>query len=404
MPHELVVLMARLERVIDKFRIKKEAQTRAQERALESVKRGLVEQDVKKIFTILKRVRGKFDLEKGDTSVWRDYVIEAVKTFKSQIKRTNLKPPIPIQIHTIENAYNVLPSEKAPLHRATFTIVQGVDALILPKSRLANNSIMQVASQFNFLESKTVRHTAIDKYIDDVTQGPRASLSTLSSLLLRHASFKSKDPNAGFFINTNCYDGGYFMPWRLTNERQAGILAQTNRNIGQLNILAQWGIPDTDAAQKLIETPNDHDTTHPEDWDEYGIPNTCSCKLLQIFTAAPSYQDAAEPPAANSNGHKLCLLLVTSQYRAIAQIAAIRSTHTQDRVPLHLTLVGQGALKNRGSVMVAAFQTVYDTIIGFPVDVYLHGYTADDVTSIRANVPRSLGTLTTMHADAFFSA
>ena len=59
----------------------------------------------------------------------------------------------------------------------------------------------------------------------------------------------------------------------------------------------------------------------------------------------------------------------------MAQLAALRSlipgTH---RVPLHLTLVGQGVFKNPPSVLQNALRVVLDIVQFYNVDVYIHGF------------------------------
>ena len=56
-------------------------------------------------------------------------------------------------------------------------------------------------------------------------------------------------------------------------------------------------------------------------------------------------------PQVTKTGEAICKMLVTAQYRAVAQIAAMRSVTTSESVSLHLTLVGQGAFNNPENVM-----------------------------------------------------
>ena len=163
------------------------------------------------------------------------------------------------------------------------------------------------------------------------------------------------------------------MPYMLFNEQQRDVLFRLKSKIDELNILAQWGIPDTGD----------------------------STSLMQVFTAAPSYQ-GSEEPLPESVGCKLCTMLVEAQYRAIAQIAVLRSMHIQDTVPLHLTLVGQGVFKNPPIVMESAFKAVYDTVKKFNVKVYFHGFSELDVTKIRDGFKFTGITLPIINRDDFF--
>ena len=95
-----------------------------------------------------------------------------------------------------------------------------------------------------------------------------------------------------------------------------------------------------------------------------------------------------EPPDPGSYGEKICTVLVEAQYRAIAQIAAMRSLRTKgERVNLHLTLVGQGAFNNPQSVLKSALKAVYETVSYFDVDVFIHGFSDSDVKKIDKSLP-----------------
>jgi hypothetical protein len=324
---------------------------------------------------------------KGENNkeIWKIYVEKAVKIIYTELNvfsRYNNQSfsPKSFSIAEINNKINSerlftlrLAHLRSPRREsATFHIVQGVDALILSSSdKYAENSIIQVASQFNFLESKTENYTGIEKYIEDQTQGPRASLGSLAALMIRDFYFRDKDNNADFFIFSGCYSGGYFMPYLKNKTEQNRIYRALKTNIGNLRILAQWGIP------------------------YKGRP-----PLLQIFTAAPSYQDSRTPDPG-SVGEKICQLLVEAQYRAVAQIAVMRSLVLGGRVNLHLTLVGQGAFNNPETVLKSALKAVHKTVACYNVDVYIHGYGDNDVKKISRNLP--LDNINTITKDEFFA-
>lgn len=375
---DLMLLVSRLLDVIERIPLSVRISSRAQDKGLDLIIMGTVHPDVEHINKLLEPLRKKFKLDGGNKDQWSSYLREAFDTFKSRIPKLRLSPPLPVSINAIDSRYRRMCSSglagmsgrKGP----RFFTVRGVDALILPRSPRARNAIVQVASQFNFLESENVYHNDILNYIKDMTQGPRASMGSLSALLLRDAFFRFSDPNAGFFVDTDCYKTGYFMPYQLSYKDQQRILFRLRQNIGDLLILAQWGIPDTGDSE-----------------------------MLQVFTAAPSYQGESGPPSPNSPGHGLCTLLVEAQYRAIAQIAALRSVEIGKNVPLHLTLVGQGAFKNPPGVMRDAFQAVYETVNGFDVTVYFHGFNDSDIKTITDNIPAELGTPPIIETREFFN-
>jgi hypothetical protein len=359
------------------------ASSRKQKRFIDDVMNGTIDSSVIRINDILRHLRRRFDLQSGDNTVWESYITAALTAIETHLNdRVTLKTPTPLPIDVINNTFQNLNIDNPGT--ASFHIVQGVDAIVLPNSRLATNAVIQVASQFNFLESKTPKNSKLIEYIHDPTQGPRASLSSLAALYLRNFFFKHRDPNAHFFNditqdmtkNLPMYEGGYFMPYRMSLRQQSNFTTLLRNNIRNLNILAQWGFPEVGDQRNSI---------------------------LQVFTAAPSYQDEATP-LEGSHAAEICTILVEAQYRAISQIAATRSFMKRTRVPLHLTLVGQGAFNNPPSVMRAALNAVYDTVSRFDVDVYIHGYSKTDVELIHRSVPTQMRTdYTFMDKDTFFA-
>ena len=231
-----------------------------------------------------------------------------------------------------------------------FYLVKGVDAARFPQSPLADNSIQQVASQFNFLESQTNDYSEITTYHDDPTQGPKASLACLSSLILRDHQYKPPINSQPIFNeNYNAYLNGYLEPTSIPNtlEIRNKFLAQIENKIGELNVLAQWTQPNPSFNK--------------------------NSKILQVFCAAPSFQNS-ETPKIYTISEKLTTLLVVAEYKAICQIAALLSTKQNKRINLHLTLVGQGAFNNPLYTLQKAFEAVRDTLDGCNVNVYIHAY------------------------------
>ena len=357
---------------------------RSDQYTLDRVLNGVVHPIVLRIDSILRTLHSE-NLTTGDYSEWRAYVENAVTLVESKQILSNessrfYNTPVPFELRFIEKRFEQHRNRKTTTvqtENATFCIVQGVDALTLPISRFTKDAIVQVASQFNFLESKTPTHCNITEYIDDRTQGPRASLGSLAALIVRDSYLSTIDKNAEFFrlvMAKKCYSGGYFMPYALSQHDQTIVYASLINHKNRLNILAQWGKSDLGS--------------HP---------------ILQIFTAAPSYQDA-DPPETGSTGEQICILLVEAQYRAVAQIAAMRSLVSGTRVSLHLTLVGQGAFNNPPSVLASALRAVYETVRYFEVDVFIHGYSDSDVEKIEHSLPTGVqGFIRKMTKEYFFS-
>ena len=87
-------------------------------------------------------------------------------------------------------------------------------------------------------------------------------------------------------------------------------------------------------------------------------------------------------PEASSAVGEICDVLVSRQYGALGELAALRSKETGQHVPLHVSLVGQGAFNNPREVMSKSFALLLSAVRGFDVSVYFHGYGDEDVTII----------------------
>lgn len=302
---------------------------------------------------------------KDRIKVYENKIVKAAKKLKSTT------------VHKIDKEYNKL----VKIHSSStgnFIIVKGVNVLEIAKSRLAIDSIMQVASQFNFLESTNTNYMDITKYIHDKTQGPLASIASLEALILRdNAVSKQKifGQQDGIFKDIpNIYKNGYLMPWRIPNGKEKEkILQKITENQGKLEILAQKSKPE--------------------------LGNGIS--LTQVFSAAPSFQ-GYRIPLKNSLDDKFCMLLVPLQYACIAKLAAIQSVATGKRVNVHLTLIGQGFFQNRQEVINSAMAEIYKYINGFNIDVYIHAFTDFDITIAKQSLKNNNIFYSEMNDEEFF--
>ena len=305
-----------------------------------------------------------------DTALWLSYVNNALTRIQQKTDLIIQKPE-GIPIACIEERF--LPYAKHRVGKASFHIVQGVDAKLLPLAPSAHHAVVQVASQFNFLESLGPYYMPILQYFQDMTQGPQASLGSLAALFVRDHAFRGANPQPLFaHLPPSQYQHGYLYPQEMSPDEQHKFLSLLQEEGGQLRILAQWGIPEL----------------------ARGKP------MLQVFTAAPSYQRPKDAPREDSLEVLICNLLVVPQYTAIAQLAALRSLFIP-RVPLHLTLVGQGVFKNPRSVLQNALSAVLDTVRFYNVDVYIHGFSTDDVIKIKEALPPSLHGIPTLSESQF---
>ena len=303
---------------------------------------------------------------KDKIKVYEINIVKAAKNLKSTT------------VHKIDKEYNKL-IKISSKPSVNFIIVKGVNVLEIAKSKLAIDSIMQVASQFNFLESINTNYMDITNYINDKTQGPLSSITSLEALILRDnavAKQKILGQQEGIFKNIpNIYKNGYLMPWRIYDEKEKEkILQKITKNKGKLEILAQKSKP---------ELGN-------------GILFT------QVFTAAPSFQ-GYHTPIKNSLDDKFCMLLVPLQYACIAKLAAIQSVATGKRVNIHLTLIGQGVFQNRQEVINSAIAELYKYINGYNIDVYIHAFKEFDITIAKQSLKNNKICYSEMTNEDFFA-
>lgn len=235
-------------------------------------------------------------------------------------------------------------------------IIMGIDALHLASMDIAKNGVLQVASQFNFLESTSNAYTPISEYSNDWTQGPRASLSVPASLVIRDFQFEKSDPSVGFFVSSNAnYRGGYYVPSPFVREAFNEYL-EISQNIEDLPILVQDGF---DSLSNNLVT--------------------------QIFCAAPSFQNAKAPDETSIQA-LICNTLMSAQYEAAARVAVHKSLVTKAEVPLHLTLVGQGAFNNNKSAIMNGISKVISIIGSHNVKVYIHVYGQNDFDKLPVEI------------------
>ena len=235
-------------------------------------------------------------------------------------------------------------------------VFQGVDAFLFGQGRpeYTKNSMQQVASQFNFLESPSTEHNPMYRYFADQTQGPYASLGCPGALAARNSFYRDRDdlvvqPFFSYFPES--YKKGYFEPSLIPPAKLQKSLDYCLSRVGSLAMLAQQG--------RSVFGP----------------------QIVQVFAAAPSFQ-GEEMPASSSAVGKICDVLVSHQYGALGELAALHSMETRQHVPLHVSLVGQGAFNNPREVMSNSFARLLSAVRGFNVSVYFHGYGKRDVNII----------------------
>jgi hypothetical protein len=315
----------------------------------------------------------------GRTSDWiQDTFGKSEAQIVGELKNA---PALPTwNLLSIDEAFLAAKTKTPPESAATlptFFLVKGLSVNYLHDYPQGKNAILQLASQFNFLESPSTSKTNVLNYLGDYTQGPQGSIEAAAAALHRtalegegkllHALHNVLSGDVSAY-----YTNGYFEPHKISDAEQNNLLTHIKANLKKMTILPQWATCEASGANQL-----------------------------QVFSAAPSYQGAPSP-AAGSFGAQLCDELVSAQYEAIAKLAVIRSVSTGGEVPVHFTLVGQGAFNNPASVMANSFKKVAQIVKGYnKIKVYIHGYGAQDQAKIRALVDPTFFTLQELTKEEF---
>ena len=303
------------------------------------------------------------------------YGVSAVlRTFEDKSTKGALHP---VGLGKILQCHSERKAAAPPLVR----IVQGVDAFQFGRGKpeFVDNSLLQVASQFNFLESASSAHMALQHYAHDRTQGPQASLGCPGMLAQRNAIFKRKgdlDIQPFFAGLKGAYKGGYFTPNDIGDADLQRASNYVSKNWKHLKVLVQSG-------RTLFGT-----------------------KTTQVFMAAPSFQGEGTPSIETALGD-ICNVTVSRQYEAMGALAAMQSEATGRRANLHVTMVGQGAFNNPPEVLKTSFSRLLQAVRGYDVALYVHAWTPDDARKAAAALsgalsPSQLARVPTLPAAAFY--
>ena len=205
----------------------------------------------------------------------------------------------------------------------------------------------------------------------DKTQGPLGSLQSTAACKHREAAFlKGKVQDSIKTLLEDCivdegtrktpilelypdlYKEGYFAVQVVGRESREHLQILDDfikNNIGRLKFNSQWAMCEGTGR-----------------------------KQLHAFTAAPVFGDQYETINWQDDFENkdlymsICKTLVNAQYKALAQVAAIRSVQTGKTSKMHVYQIGQGAFYNPPEIMDEVLTTINSELAGFDVDVVLH--------------------------------
>ncbi len=293
---------------------------------------------------------------------------------------SRLAPPPTWTINEINQSYRQARSKEQTNQKENHSkpdiyIVHNVNMGELHKYPLGEDAIVQLASQFNWLESPSNQIVPVSSYPYDPTQGPTVAIETAAATLYRHAMVSNgKLQNALDNLlpkNFSFYKNGYLELASMNNTQCPHVLEQITENIGSLRILPQWVINESSGIYQL-----------------------------HVLSSAPSFQGRVIPKK-DSCANAISRKLVIEQYTAIAKIAVIRSHVADKPVALHLTLVGQGVFNNHPSVAEEAIIEAIKVTQSMPVSIYLHIFQDSIKTDYLINILRRQFTISEVTAERF---
>lgn len=275
--------------------------------------------------------------------------------------------PLPnFSIEDMQNAKNNIVSKGK--NKVQFVLCPNLDAMKLHETEeCRDGDIVNLASQFNALESVSNEPTAVKYWYLDETQGPYCALQSIAATKHREAAhLQNKLVDGLKEALDHCkidgkpitekypylYKGGYLEMMEITDEndmKQFLDFLENKENLAKyMKVLMQW--VQCEGTGK---------------------------KQLQFFTAAPSFQGYSRTIWDSKSNimnlrRQACVKLVEIQYRAMAQAAAIISAESGKNVRLHVTMIGHGVFNNPPETVSAAIKALNEELQGVNATVFLH--------------------------------
>lgn len=206
------------------------------------------------------------------------------------------------------------------------------------QARAGAGTLFQVASQFNCLEAPGPAVVRVASYLQDSTQGPRASISALPGTLLRH--YRAPDGRGGRFVQT--HDGpqvellAEVCGQGLARVRNGYLTADQIRDPAAFVAALERGF-------ETIRVGVHHDVEVVLGHDWAGAVEGGPRQIGQVFTSTLA-ADSYGPLTGDLLG--VCRLLLRAAYLGTLLAAAARA----DRRVV-LTLIGGGVFGNPGPLI-----------------------------------------------------
>jgi hypothetical protein len=242
-----------------------------------------------------------------------------------------------------------------------------------------SNTLFQVASQFNCLESPGQHVTAVMNYFSDLTQGPRASISAFPATLLRH--YRAPDADGTKFVQH-------------TNGKQVDLLKDACPGIVRNGYFTGKGLQDPQAAAQALEANFDkikigiHDGAQVVlgyNWDG-GVAASDTRLITQVFTSTVA--------AGGYDGHinlgESAFNRASVQLLRAAYLGTILTAVALGHRKVLLTLIGGGVFRNPIRDIWNAIQWAIEETkpyLSADLEIFLNGYSPGRLISLDELIP-----------------
>ena len=358
-----------------------------EEKLLEFIKNPKISEAAEKAFEIsnktVKKVKGNDHMKAVDEL--SSYNTKSSEGSKTEIEKIFYDAcsngDLPIGDYTLKNLNNIAQSfNKGANGEEKFYFYKYLDALEIHNEEniFSDGDVVNLASQFNAMESPSNNYVApVKSWPHDYTQGPRCALQSIEACKHREAAqLQGKLTDALKDLLNECvtengekmtekypslYKNGYLEPQRITDNKdleQFRDFICNEKNIEKMKLLSQW--VKCEGSEKM---------------------------QLQVFSAAPNFGIKYWGSQLSYRDELLkecCMKLIEVQYKALAQVAAMRADISGKRVGLHVTMIGNGVFSNPKDTIRVALKALKENLAGHNVNVYLHCY-KDNIWEDYAN-------------------
>ena len=233
------------------------------------------------------------------------------------------------------------------------------------QARSGDDTLFQVASQFNCLESPGPYVTEVSNYFHDPTQGPRASVAAFPAALLRH--YMAPDADGGRFVQR-------------TDGRQIDLLAQAcGQPVCRNGYFTGEGLDRGAIAKDLEENFDEigtgvHDgapVVYGANWD--GAVEG-SVAVSQVFTSTVAGGSYGGQGILGPHFDGISRRLLYAAY-----LGTLLAAVSLRRRRVVLTLIGGGVFSNPLATILEAIETAFDEIqplAANDLDVFINGHSS----------------------------